>query len=82
MNFDKVRINLSFEMEGVSPEYLEKVKEFINFDGDIDNKKFIDFFAIDKRPLVLAKTESKPNGQTFGIDDVYTHFLTEIDIVG
>jgi len=82
MNLDKVRINLSFELEYCSDDDIEKIKEILNFKGEIINKKFIDFFSIEKRPLVVTDIQKMPYSQTHGIDDVYTHYLTEINIKG
>lgn len=82
MDNDILRINLTFEIEGCSREFLEEVREFLNFKGEIDNKKFIEFFSIDKRPLLLANYQKNLHGQTHGISDVYSHYLTQIDIAG
>lgn len=82
MNLDKVRINLSFELENVSDEDRENIKALFELGEKIDNKKFIDFFSIEKRPFFLASVKTEPYDQTFGLHDVYTHFLTEIDIQG
>lgn len=55
-----VSVNLSFKVEMTREKFLE-MNETVNFIGDINNKKFIDLFAIDKRPLALREIGYDPN---------------------
>lgn len=60
MEQNTITINLSFTTEMGKKEY-EKVLEILNvFNTEpIDNKKFIDLFSLDKRPLLVMEQSSE-----------------------
>lgn len=59
-----VNVKINFETN-MPPEYYEKLMR-IMLDGErINNKEFIEFFAIDRRPIEISNIDIKPESAIY-----------------